>query len=440
MARTWGRLGRYFGLAIPVAVAAACGDAGLSRSGDAPGGAHPASTPDAGGDGVDAGATADARPSGDGGSADTAPPGEDADAAPLPGGRRAIPPGVLARKAICYSGYRAGQSPETQTYPTDDQIKSDLELLIQGGWTFLRLFDCSPFAEAVMRVIEANGYDIKLMSGIWLSGDKEHFDAQNQTQIDQCVSLYSKYGDLVAAVSVGNETLDSWSSVLVPPAELAAYVQEVRGRITQPVTTDDSYLPFTLGTDGSTSYASVIEVANVVDFLSLHVYAFSDAPYDSWDWKQLATPAGQARAQAMMKAALGYTKDSLNSVRTAMAAHGLDLPIVIGEAGWKTSATDTSDDATEIYRAHQVNQALFYDPFIDWVYGSTKDSASPIAAFTFEAFDEPWKTNDDGWGLFDVDRKARYAMWPSFPALKPAGAPAYTDKDALYYDGGDAAP
>ncbi|HEY2515997.1 MAG TPA: glycosyl hydrolase family 17 protein [Polyangiaceae bacterium] len=374
------------------------------------------------------------------GASDGAAPGTDASPwydAGAPG-QRAIPPDVLSRQAIGYSGYRDGQSPDTQTYPTEAQVKEDLQILIRGGWTFLRLFDCSPFAASVLKVIRDNGFDVKVMSGIWIAGDKANHDAENQAQIDQCTALYATYGDIVVAVSVGNETLDSWSSVLVKPAELAGYIQEVRGRVTQPVTTDDSYLPFTLGQDGATSYANVVLVAKVVDFLSLHVYAFVDAAYDSWDWQQLSVPAGHARAVAMMGAALDYTKASLDQVRAAMTMHGLSLPIVIGEAGWKTSATDLTDDATEVYRAHPVNQKLFYDAFADWVYGASKDASSPIAAFTFEAFDEPWKTTDDGWGLFDVNRQARYVMWSTFPDLKPAGAPAYSDNDAVYYVAGDA--
>ena len=424
-----GRGHRVFG----VAGCAGCGSSnGANAASDGgvtalPDATSPPSTPDA----------AVARDSGaeDGASSQDASTWYDAGAP----GQRAIPAGVLSRRAIGYSGYRDGQSPDTRTYPSEAQIKEDLQILIRGGWTFLRLFDCSPFAASVLKVIKDNGFDIKVMSGVWIAGDKANHDAENQAQIDQCTSLYATYGDVVVAVSVGNETLDSWSSVLVKPAELAGYIEEVRGRVTQPVTTDDSYLPFTLGQDGTTSYADVILVAKVVDFLSLHVYAFSDAPYDSWDWQQLSVPAGHARAVAMMGAALDYTKASLGQVRSAMSMHGLSLPIVIGEAGWKTSATDTVDDATEVYRAHPVNQKLFYDAFSDWVYGARKDSSSPIAAFTFEAFDESWKTTDDGWGLFDAKRMARYVMWQTFPDLKPAGAPAYTDNDAVYYvasDGG----
>src|SRR5262249_55197482 len=76
--------------------------------------------------------------------------GEDGhDASVGTAGRRVIPDDVLSRKAICYSGYRRNQSPETRSYPSEQEIKEDLDLLTRGGWTFLRLFDCSPHAERV---------------------------------------------------------------------------------------------------------------------------------------------------------------------------------------------------------------------------------------------------------------------------------------------------
>jgi exo-beta-1,3-glucanase (GH17 family) len=353
-------------------------------------------------------------------------------------GLRVIPPAVLARKAVAYSGYRAGESPETDTYPTEAEITQDLNLLVRGGFTFLRLFDCSPHAATVLEVIKENALDIKVASGIWIAGGRAGFDAANQAQIAQCLALYATYGDIVATVSVGNETLDSWSSVLTSPADLVYYIDYVRARVTQPVTTDDMYLPFTLGNDGSTSYADVLQVAQAVDYLSLHVYAFVDAAYDSWDWEQLAVPSGPARATAMMGAAMDYTKSSLDSVRTALGVYGLSLPIVVGEAGWKSVPGQGPDaDPTEVYRAHPVNQSIFYGALEDWVYGSQRDTSSPAAVFYFEAFDEPWKGSDDGWGLFDATREAKYVMWDAFPDLVPPGSPAYSLGDAVYYDPAD---
>jgi exo-beta-1,3-glucanase (GH17 family) len=349
-------------------------------------------------------------------------------------GRRLLPPEVLSRKAICYSGYRGTESPDSQTYPSEAEIKEDLDLLKRGGWTFLRLFDCSPHAERVLKVIRDNSFDMRVMQGIWIAGAKAQHDKENQDEIDKCVTLAKTYNDIVVALSVGNENLDDWSDVKVAPAELAAYITSVRSRVTQAVTSDDLYAPYLLGQDGATSYADVILVARSVDFLSVHIYPFLDAPYDSWDFKQLGVPKGPARAAAMMNAALEYTKSSLADVRQTMKQNGLDVPIVLGEVGWKSAPTATKENEDEPYMAHPVNQKMYYDAVVDWIYGSKKDATSPSAAFYFEPFDEPWKQDDTGWGLFDDKRSARYVLWDQFPDKKPAGAPNYTSNDAVYYN------
>jgi len=353
--------------------------------------------------------------------------------------RRDIPDAVLARKAVAYSGYRTGQSPDLGKYPAETEIKQDLELLLRGGWGFIRLFDSGPHAERVLKVIADNRLDLKVMLGVWISGARAKHDAENQDQIRRGVALAHQYADVVAAISVGNENLDDWSNVRVAPAELAAYITDVRRQVEQPVTTDDSWLPFILGQDGETSYADVIEVAKAVDFLSIHVYAFADAYYESWEWKQQAVPAAQ-RAAAMMAAAIAYTKDSVRQVRATMAAHGLDLPIVVGEVGWKSTTQFTPTDpiaerAIEVYLAHPVNQKMLHDAVMAWVYGDGRDDDSPDAAFVFEAFDEPWKGEwgDDNWGLFDVNRVPKYLVWDLYPDLKPTDAPAYTEADAVCY-------
>jgi hypothetical protein len=80
---------------------------------------------------------------------------------------------------------------------------------------------------------------------------------------------------------------------------------------------------------------------------------------------------------------------------------------------------------------------MYYDAVESWVYGSAKDANSPLAAFVFELTDEPWKTTDDGWGLFDTSRYAKYVLWSAFPSLVPPGAPSYTQADAVYYKPGD---
>jgi exo-beta-1,3-glucanase (GH17 family) len=357
-----------------------------------------------------------------------------------PAGQRAIPPEILARRAIAYSGYRQGQSPDIQAYPSKAEIEEDLRLLVRGGWGLIRLFDSGPHASRVIEVIDEADLDLQVMLGVWISGNKAEHDPANRAELDRCVALVELYGDRIAAVSVGNETLDDWSGeIKTPPAELAAYITELRGRIPQPVTTDDSWLPFALGRDGATDYANVIEVARAVDFLSIHVYAFADAFYESWDWKQESVPVEQ-RAAAMMDAALAYTKESVRTVRTTMASHGVDLPIVIGEIGWKSTtqftAADDPENAIERHLAGPANQTIFFAAVDSWVYGPGRDADSPVAAFTFEAFDEPWKGEwgDDNWGLFDVERRPKCVLRERFPDLGPPDAAACDPADAAHYE------
>ena len=372
------------------------------------------------------------------------------DPAPVSAGvqKRQISPDVLSRKAVCYSGYRTGESPEASTYPSESEILQDFKLLVKGGWTLIRLFDSGTHAERVLKVIKENNLDIKVLLGVWISGPKKKHDKENRDQIKRAVALASgkDYRDIIVAVSVGNETLDSWSSIRTPVADLVGYIRETRRKVTQPVTTDDQYPPFLMGSDGDFSYADVIKVLQAVDFVAVHCYAFLNAPWgwDDCDWKQESLPVknGQ-RARAMMAAAMETTKAYIRALRSALDKNKLDLPIVIGEAGWKsktivpTGAKPEGDHEynwTEQFFAHPVNQKMFYDALMGWSYGKDKAADAPSAVFYFEAFDEPWKGGDDGWGLFDVDRNPKWVVRDLFPGLVPAGAPRYSDNDAVSYD------
>src|SRR5262245_21762139 len=89
-----------------------------------------------------------------------------------PGPRRELSADVLARPAMAYSGYRVGQSPDTQTFPSEEQIEEDLRLLARGGVRWIRLFDSGPHAERVLRVIDRADLDVVVLLGAWIAGDR----------------------------------------------------------------------------------------------------------------------------------------------------------------------------------------------------------------------------------------------------------------------------
>jgi exo-beta-1,3-glucanase (GH17 family) len=76
--------------------------------------------------------------------------------------------------AICYSGYRHGQSPCDQIYPSFDEIRQDL-LIMQPYWRLLRLYDCSTHAERVLEVIRRDGLDFQIMLGAHLGAEMNNF-------------------------------------------------------------------------------------------------------------------------------------------------------------------------------------------------------------------------------------------------------------------------
>ncbi|WP_374600112.1 hypothetical protein [Niveibacterium sp.] len=345
-----------------------------------------------------------------GGSSDPAPT-----PTPTPTARelRPLSAEFSSRKAVSYSGYRGA---DRSTVPTAAEVLQDLQLLVQGNFRLIRLFDSSDaHAAKTLQVIKDNNLDIKVQLGIWISGPKATSDADNLAEIERGVALASTYKDIVLGVSIGNETMVDWSGLKVPPADMAAYIAAVRARITQPVTTDDNWAFFA---NDQKKY-DTDKVLDVVDYVAMHTYPLADTPWGLWDWQQASVPAEQ-RAAAMMDAALAKAKKDYNAVAAYVASKQPNMPIVIGETGWKSTVT-----GGESQRAHPVNQKMYFDRMAAWTNG-------PKAIFTFEAFDEPWKGGDDGWGLFDVNRLAKYVVYDLYPSSQRQAA-TYTLADAVYF-------
>jgi len=72
--------------------------------------------------------------------------------------------------AICYSGYREGQSPGDRTYPSLAEIREDLAIL-RKNWQLLRLYDCSPHGKRVLQVIAEDRLPFRVMLGAYLGAE-----------------------------------------------------------------------------------------------------------------------------------------------------------------------------------------------------------------------------------------------------------------------------
>lgn len=338
---------------------------------------------------------------------------------------RALPEIYRTGKPINYGPYRAA-GPGGGEMPTDAQVLEDLQLMESAGFNLVRLFGSDDVSDKILRLAAANATSLKFQLGIYLQGAfaPSCDDPVNRAQIARGILLANSYANVVT-VSVGNET--SFANNL-PVSCLEEYVRTVRSQITQPVTADDDF-SFYAGRAANRSLPDA--VLRQVDFVAIHMYPLSNPA--GWDWQQQAVPAGFDRAAAMMNAALDYSMEAYRAVSDyryvgadgQLQQTGATRPIVVGETGWKAVQTNPAS-SIEAYAARPANAKWYYDLMRGWE-GS---SGGPATIFYFVAFDEAWKGIDDGWGVWDAARRARYALCGT-PAGEPCNADLYTG--AGYY-------
>lgn len=288
--------------------------------------------------------------------------------------------------AICYSGYREGQSPVEQTFPTYEQIKEDL-LILEGDWRLLRLYDSGKHAQTVIEVIKNEQMDFKVMIGTCLEAEVnnnccpwgacytvkqiEKNKKVNKEQIEKMIKLANSYPDIVFAVSAGNEATVEWTDHLVPVDNIIKYVKMLKKEIEQPITFCENYVPW---------QGKLKKLAHEVDFISLHTYPV-------WEYKTI-------------EEALDYTKENYYSVANKYP----NKPVIITEAGW---ATNSNGRGISPENTNQKLQEIYCKQIIEW------SKNNDVLTFVFEAFDETWKGSEDPmepekhWGLFTIDRKPK---------------------------------
>jgi exo-beta-1,3-glucanase (GH17 family) len=364
--------------------------------------------------------------------------------------RRPLPAIYTTGQAVNYSPYRTATGPIDGEVPSDLDILQDLTLLDRAGFNLLRLFGARApatdvVAEKILRIAAQTFPDMKFQLGVELKGLVSCSQTDNDFNIAYLISNLSKYPNVVT-ISVGNET--SFFSRYMPLPCLEGYIRTIRAQVTQPVTTDDDWTFYAGKATSTTSERVPVKpdtILPLIDFASIHMYPIS---YPVWDWQQTSVPAGPERAQAMMEQSLVALKEWHGEVVNyqyvgadgVTVSVGDSMPISVGETGWKARQTNPASKI-ESFAALEVNQKWYFDLLYGNPdgYESWQGSASgPPMIFYFEAFDETWKGIDDGWGLWNIDRQARYALCgtPAGPACNDdlyAGAGYYVSDAGLIY-------
>lgn len=292
-------------------------------------------------------------------------------------------------KAICYSGYRDGQSPDGNNLPSYEQVKQDL-LILKGEWTSLRLYASDAHSDTIMEVIRAEKLPFDVMLGAYITAEQNNPNCpwggiyseeqladnkrENLRQIDRLIQMANEFDGIVSCVSIGNEAAVEWTDHLVSTEQLTKYAKMARLGVKQPVTFCENYVPW---------LNKLKPLAEQLDIISIHTYPV-------WEYKNIDE-------------GLAYTIENYNAV----AAQYPDKQVIITEAGW---ATKSNGRGIEPNNVNEVMQRQYLQELMAWA------ESQQILVYFFEAFDENWKGSDDPfepekhWGIYKADRSPKLAM------------------------------
>jgi exo-beta-1,3-glucanase (GH17 family) len=283
---------------------------------------------------------------------------------------------------ISYGAYRNGEGPDNDKLTSKANILEDLQMVAQR-WNLIRMYGSGQQSRNIIEVIHDNQLPIRVMQGAWVS--EHQTETQNVEQLEGMIALANEYPQIVVAVNVGNEIFVDWSWHRIKDMDkVIGYIQDVRSRVSQPVTVNDDY--------NFWNKPHAAKIAAEVDFIGLHAYAF-------WNNKTLDE-------------AMTWTDSIYRDIQQRYP----DYLIAYCETGWPTSRI-TGGDSYEgglIGKAGETEQKIFFDQYDAWV------EENRVISLYFEAFDEQWKGGFDGanpmdkaekhWGLYDADRKPRKAL------------------------------
>lgn len=289
-------------------------------------------------------------------------------------------------KAICYSGYREGQSPGGKM-PSREQIKEDLEILLADGYRYIRMYDPNEHARMVLELIRDEKLPMQCIIGVdnfseisnpncpW---DKQDIPAdvlaanaeRNDAEVEKLIEMVKEFSDEIFAVSVGNENTPSWGARIVSEERRIRHARRFKEALDKPVTF----------CEGAPEWPMLKCLAKEVDFISVHSYPL-----------HVGTPVENA---------LALNKQHYAEIKELYP----NKQVIFTEIGWSSRARD---DLKKPY-ASEENQKQYIEQINAWF------EEEQIIGFLFEAFDEPWKGEDvdsceRNWGLYYVDRTPKPA-------------------------------
>ncbi len=255
---------------------------------------------------------------------------------------------------LSYAPFRDRQDPLVEgTRVAAWQIEEDLALLSKYT-NCIRTYSVDDGRADVLESARRHG--LKVLHGIWVSGDP----VKTRQQIETTIALAKAYPDVITAVVVGNEVLLRGE---MTSTDLIGYIRQVKAQVPMPVTYADVW----------EFWLRYPDVQSAVDFVTIHVL-----PY----WEDFPIPAANAAAHTA-------------AIRERVAAAFPGKEIVIGEFGWPSAGR-----MREGARPSPSNQAR---AILETMALAQREH---FRMNVIEAFDQPWKRALEGavggyWGIID---------------------------------------
>ncbi|MFG0843765.1 glycosyltransferase [Pseudomonas sp. FYR_5] len=256
-----------------------------------------------------------------------------------------------------YSPFRLGESPQKGQYPTDEELRQDLEQLSKLTDS-IRIYTVEGTQADIPRLAEEFGLRVTL--GIWISPDLE----RNEREIATAIQLANTSRSVVRVV-VGNEALFREE---VTPENLIKYLDRVRAAVKVPVTTSEQWH----------IWKEHPELARHVDLIAAHIL-----PY--WEF-------------VPMKDSVEFVLDRARELKHQFPRK----PLLLSEVGWPSNGRMRGGaDAT------QADQAIYLRTLVNTL------NRRGYNYFVIEAYDQPWKASDEGsvgayWGVYNAERQQKF--------------------------------
>ena len=256
-----------------------------------------------------------------------------------------------------FSPYRQGQSPQTGVEPSEQEIRSDLELLSKQTDS-IRTYSVDGVLAEIPQLAEEFGLRVTL--GVWIGTDEE----RNEREVTRAIQLANDSRSVVRVV-VGNEALFRRE---VTPKQLIGYMDRVRSAVKVPVTTSEQWH----------IWQEFPELADHADLIAAHVL-----PY--WEF-------------IPMQDSTQFTLDRARDLKKLFPKK----PLLLSEVGWPSNGRVRGGA-----EATPADQAIYLRTLV------TTLNAQGYNYFVIEAFDQPWKAGDEGsvgayWGVYNLDRQPKF--------------------------------